>query len=111
MFGLPKESMMATVTPWPWLPAAYSGPRLYEACIEVGVKQRRWAAMAEAQSAWVGGMIKKIRKRFPAVIERDQTRYQVFWQGEAVATVPRTGATHRRVARGSLTPGLPQNGA
>jgi hypothetical protein len=55
--GLPNESMIATVTLWPWLPAAYSGERLYEFSIEAGLKQRRAAGTALAQSAWVGGVM------------------------------------------------------
>ena len=57
MFGLPNESIIATVTPWPWLPAAYSGERLYEFSIEAGLKQRRWTGTALAQFAWVGGVM------------------------------------------------------
>src|SRR5215469_8226989 len=47
MLGLPNESMMAMVLPCPSSPAAYRAGRLYEACIDAGVKQRR---PTEAQS-------------------------------------------------------------
>ena len=40
MVGLPNESMIAIVTPWPSLPWAYRGPRLYEFSIADAVKHR-----------------------------------------------------------------------
>ena len=54
MFGLPNESMMAMVMPCPSSFALYKGGRLYEACIVVGVKQRR---PTEKQSVSAGGVV------------------------------------------------------
>src|SRR5215470_11332432 len=54
ILGLPNESTMAMVTPCPSLLAAYKGARLYEACIDVGVKQRR---PTEKQSVSAGGVV------------------------------------------------------
>src|SRR5205809_6700863 len=41
------------VIPRPSRPRPYSGPRLYEFCIAVALKQRRFT---EAHCAWVGGV-------------------------------------------------------
>src|SRR5215469_4878862 len=54
MLLLPNESMMAMVMPWPSSFAAYKGGRLYEACIDVAVKQRR---PTEKQSDSAGGVV------------------------------------------------------
>src|SRR5215467_2379157 len=54
MFGLPKESMMAMVSPCPLCPLSYSGCTLYEFRIDVELKQRR---ATELQSACAGGVM------------------------------------------------------
>src|SRR3989442_13791541 len=41
------------VIPRPSMPRVYRGPRLYEFCIAVALKQRRFT---EAHCAWVGGV-------------------------------------------------------
>src|SRR5919198_92689 len=51
--SLPYASTIAIVTPWPSLPAWYSGLRLYAARVLAGLKQRR---LTELHCAWVGGV-------------------------------------------------------
>jgi hypothetical protein len=51
--SLPHESAMAIVTPWPLLPAVYSGPTLYADWIACGVKHVR---PTDSHCAFVGGV-------------------------------------------------------
>src|SRR5438445_12666777 len=54
MVALPNESTITIVWPWPFRPFVYSGPRLYDVCIDTGLKQRRPRAK---HCAAVGGVV------------------------------------------------------